>query len=162
MSTLEVKAIQAPSGFDLQMPAGHIVQVVQGTNDISYTQTSSSYVDAFSLAITPKFATSKILVVINGGAFADNANSVTFTIFDTRLLRDSTEVYQQDMWYLDARGSGTLFGQQKFMTGWQYLDSPNTTNAITYKVQSKWRGSGGTPSIGFDKGVTITLQEVSG
>ena len=29
MSTLEVKAIQAPSGFDLQMPAGHIVQVKQ-------------------------------------------------------------------------------------------------------------------------------------
>ena len=27
MSTLEVKAIQAPSGFDLDMPAGHIVQV---------------------------------------------------------------------------------------------------------------------------------------
>ena len=27
MSTLEVKGIQAPAGFDLDMPAGHIIQV---------------------------------------------------------------------------------------------------------------------------------------
>ena len=141
---------------------GTVLQVVNATNDTSYTTTSSSYVDTLSLAITPKFSNSKILITINGGAFANNANSVTFTIFDTRLLRGSTDVYQQDLWYLDARGSGTLFGQQKFMGGWQYLDSPNTTNATTYKVQTRWRGSGGTPEIGFDKGVTITLMEIAG
>ena len=28
MSTLEVKGIQAPAGYNLAMPAGHIVQTV--------------------------------------------------------------------------------------------------------------------------------------
>ena len=37
MSTLEVKAIQAPSGFDLQMPAGAVLQVV----NMTYSTTQS-------------------------------------------------------------------------------------------------------------------------
>ena len=43
MSTLEVKAIQAPTGFDLQMPAGHIVQTVQSTYATQTSSTSSSF-----------------------------------------------------------------------------------------------------------------------
>ena len=44
MSTLEVKAIQAPSGFDLDMPAGHIVQVVYANTSTEIATSSSSWV----------------------------------------------------------------------------------------------------------------------
>ena len=43
MSTLEVKAIQAPSGFDLQMPAGHILQTVSTTYNTQTNIASSTY-----------------------------------------------------------------------------------------------------------------------
>ena len=63
MSTLEVKAIQAPTGYDLQMPAGHILQVLQDEHSDKASTTSASYQDIpLSVTITPKFASSKILV----------------------------------------------------------------------------------------------------
>ena len=73
MSTLEVKAIQAPSGFDLTMPAGHIVQTVNtqttstivGTTTIPYDDTIPQITEGFevlTLNITPKSATNKLLI----------------------------------------------------------------------------------------------------
>ena len=50
MSTLTVKGIEAPTGFKLAMPEGHILQVVQGLNTNTLNSgflintTSSSYV----------------------------------------------------------------------------------------------------------------------
>ncbi len=48
MSTLEVKAIQAPTGYDLDMPAGHIVQVVSSTlsSTVAIT-TNTSFTNIF-------------------------------------------------------------------------------------------------------------------
>ena len=37
MSTLKVKGISAPTGYNLQMPAGHIVQVVNATSVLETT-----------------------------------------------------------------------------------------------------------------------------
>ena len=55
MSTLEVKGIQAPAGYNLAMPAGHIVQTVN-------TQTTSTIVGTLTVNITPKSATNKLLI----------------------------------------------------------------------------------------------------
>ena len=52
MSTLKVKGISAPTGYNLQMPAGHIVQVVNGV-----TSTSTSIFSTFS-TIASTFNTS--------------------------------------------------------------------------------------------------------
>ena len=41
MSTLEVKAIQAPSGFDLVMPAGAVIQTVQNASATQFTTNST-------------------------------------------------------------------------------------------------------------------------
>ena len=64
MSTLEVKAIQAPTGFDLQMPAGHIVQTVQSTYATQTSSTSSSFVaTGLTASITPSSTANKILIL---------------------------------------------------------------------------------------------------
>ena len=67
MSTLEVKAIQAPTGYDLQMPAGAVLQVVHGSYSSTVVTTSGSTFVATgaSITITPKFSSSKILVMFN-------------------------------------------------------------------------------------------------
>ena len=67
MSTLEVKAIKAPTGYDLQMPAGHILQVVSATKTDTQVISSSSFVDitGLSATITPSSSSNKIFVSVN-------------------------------------------------------------------------------------------------
>jgi len=73
MSTLEVKGIQAPAGYNLAMPAGHIVQTVNtqttstivGTTTVPYDDTIPQITEGFevmTLNITPKSATNKLLI----------------------------------------------------------------------------------------------------
>ena len=69
MSTLTVKAIEAPVGYDLQMPAGHVVQVVEAvlSTGASIVTTSQTYVaTGLSASITPKQTGSKIIATASG------------------------------------------------------------------------------------------------
>ena len=56
MSTLKVKGISAPTGYNLAMPAGAVLQVIEGTTG-SDTSTSATVFTATTLSadITPKF-----------------------------------------------------------------------------------------------------------
>jgi len=159
MSTLEVKGIQAPSGYDLVMPAGNIIQVVSlnktNTQNGGYflqTTATSFTASTFSSTITPKFASSKIIVLVNTHLYSENAASY-MTIY-----RDSTNL----------GGSAHGFIASTFLAGWKpismhYLDSPSTTSAITYKIYARAL-SGGTAYIGNDTDCfnVITLMEVAG
>jgi len=156
MSTLEVKAIQAPSGYNLDMPTGHIIQVVKGTDS---TQTSiasaSTYVDiGLQAAITPKFSSSNILIFFNVGAKLHANDGYT-----VRLLRDSTIEWTDS-------GHASYYGG----TNWNYCKTShyhvdtniNTTSATTYKIQAI-TASGN--SVDFqDNGFhsDIVLMEVAG
>ena len=60
MSTLEVKAIQAPTGYDLQMPAGAYLQVLQNKHIQIQTQLQFLMYTTL-LQHYSKFASSKIL-----------------------------------------------------------------------------------------------------
>ena len=145
MSTLEVKAIQAPTGFDLQMPAGHILQVKQDEHSDKASTTSSSYQDIpLSVTITPKFASSKILVQLSTYLGVDDVNGYGALV---QILRGSTQICMGDAEGSRPRvaGAGYSYGhnQDIFPVTANYLDSPNTTSATTYKVQfrSGWSGN---------------------
>ena len=69
MSTLKVDTIQGKTtAGTVAMPAGHIIQVKQNaiTTQISTTSTSLG-ASGHTLSITPKFASSKILITGTGG-----------------------------------------------------------------------------------------------
>ena len=134
MSTLEVKAIQAPSGYDLDMPEGHIVQTIQNAlNASAYTTTSTSYqaVTDMSVTITPKFASSKVLVTFNcGGAIVgDSTNQNAVHI---RIKRGSTVIRELGRYGYNRNDDYSSI--PIFLT---YLDSPNTTSATTYTIEIK-------------------------
>lgn len=162
MSTLEVKAIQAPSGFDLQMPAGHIIQVVnfRSTTD-NTTTTSTTFQDAgVAVTITPSSANSKIWVMVSlNGLHKDGANRS----IGTRLVRGSTELSQIDGLAVYT-GNSDVSGAGVSMN---YLDSPNTTSATEYKIQFR-SVTGGQVYINTRYNAshtshsTITLMEVAG
>tara|TARA_R110002153_G_scaffold221442_1_gene373890 strand:+ start:26 stop:514 length:489 start_codon:yes stop_codon:yes gene_type:complete len=162
MSTLEVKAIQAPTGYDLDMPAGAIIQVVQ-TSDNASTETTATatWVDVGPTAtITPKFSNSKIMVMHSAGGIAA-AEGVSQSI---QLLRGSTVVRTSP-----RQGYTQGTGFHPINWEFKYLDSPATTSAITYKFQIRQSSTGnlrhnnssGSGVTAVNGAVTI-LMEVAG
>ena len=147
---------------------GGIIQIKQTfLNTATSTTTSGSFTDisGMSVSITPKFNTSKIFVMITLGSISSAAGiSVGF-----RLLRDSTAVgnaadttLQSGFTNIYEGGDASLFSASH-----NFLDSPATTSAITYKLQ--WRNSSGTTylnrysgsSDSYNGSSTITAMEVS-
>ena len=121
-----------------RLPTGSVLQVVSTTKtDTFTTATSGSFVDitGLSVSITPKFATSKILVLY------DTILGPQDTGF-FRIVRDSTAIKQGDAAGGRIRttiGSITPGGNNdKTAAGaGSYLDSPATTSATTYKIQAQ-------------------------
>jgi hypothetical protein len=125
----------APAG------GGKLLQVVSATTTTQTTLTTASYTDTtITATITPTLATSKILVMITaairlsasgGGAGAryNNANA--------KIMRGATDVF-----VMDDGNFFSMYGQDITEIGmrhtfaFNYLDSPATTSATTYKVQA--------------------------
>ena len=170
MSTLEVKGIQAPSGFNLDMPAGHILQVVHSsaTSQVSQSGNTASFTDTgLSASITPKFSTSKILVTgyISFYAHSSGGNGsveFNFAVCDSsnNILDGTTsdiEGYRLNQTY-DLGGKHPV----------NFLHSPSTTSAFTYKMRMNAKNSNNNLVLYSQKGGTgnnisrITLIEVAG
>lgn len=113
-----------------QASAGQVLQVVSTIYSTSSSNTTSTFADTgLTLNITPKFATSKIAV------FA-TCSGLYKTVGDTgvalRLVRNSTTLQQ-----FSANGGGNNSTNSNQFGGisFNYIDSPATTSATTYKVQ---------------------------
>ena len=163
MSTLTVKGIAAPVGYDLAMPAGHIIQVVNATHNTTVVLSSTTLTDTgLTATITPKFATSKILVEVhqNGVQKANNNASNDVTI---KLFRGSTLILMPTQF---ATYTASSLQNYEGTVSASYLDSPATTSATTYKTQfanPDGGGAGGTVYVQTGTAAsTITLMEVAG
>ena len=160
MSTLEVKAIQAPTGYDLQMPAGAILQVVQATitntENGGHLQASSSTsfnaVAGVTATITPKFASSKILISVATNNYRTGDSNYT-------IYRGSTNLGGSTHGMIRMTGNTSEWTTPVALI---HLDSPNTTSATTYQLYA--RAESGTTYTGGDGDQlnTIILQEVAG
>ena len=132
-SVLKVDTIQTTSGAapttkDLGFAGGSVIQVVQGTSTtylaLSAGGSNSTYVDTgLTATITPKFSSSKILILHSSSILGNATHDAIL-----RLLRGSTNIHHLNFW-----SDNTSY---HYMTGaFQYLDSPSTTSATTYKTQ---------------------------
>jgi hypothetical protein len=112
---------------------GKIGQVVYGSTTTQVGSTSSTYADTnLSASITPSLASSKVLVLISMNCFIIGGSASSL---DINIVRDSTTVIEYDRALYKASSATET---QLFF---QYLDSPSTTSATTYKSQMR-RGSG--------------------
>ena len=118
---------------------GGIIQVVQTVKTDTFTTTSTSFTDitGYSVSITPKFSSSKILIM--GTLVAGYGVSSAYALY-FRLMRGSTPICVGDS---DGNKTQASFGTQGLANTdttisfpFQFLDSPNTTSATTYKVQA--------------------------
>lgn len=138
-----------------------VSQVVTSASQTSSSQTSLVDITGATLTVTPKSTSNKILLMFDLGAYTNSGS--TFPIPYYAIVRGSTVLHAKSGWYLDARSSGTVFGQQLWRTGMHFLDSPSTTSATTYKLQYKSASGGsGHPILGIEEGSVFTLMEISG
>ena len=113
---------------------GGIVQITQTHKTDGFELTSTSYQDitGFNCTITPQSASNKILVRVMMTVM-DTSSPATAATF--RLLRGSTVIgsdSSDDRQGIALYYTGDVAGMKTI--SFEYLDSPATTSATTYKV----------------------------
>jgi hypothetical protein len=151
--TLNNNSLSSVTALPAAIATGKVLQVVQTVKtSISSSNHGESWSDVsgFSVNITPTNSSNKIYILVSCGTSLADQDSFAFL----RLVRNSTAIALGD-----SRGSATIASmdasqQQAGSTNvWgkheslNFLDSPNTTSQITYKIQS-WVRAGRTLVIG--------------
>ena len=139
------------------MPAGSVIQVVNGTTSTSVSSTSTTYADTgLTATITPSSTSSKILVQAN---VPDAHNAASVSLLYLNLVRGSTQIIE---FVRHGDHDGTSDSLVTYGGSTSYLDSPSTTSATTYKVQFKVHSNGGTQHVFLNSSTgTITLMEIA-
>ena len=148
-STLSVDTIQgATTAGTVAMPAHYVLQVKNVTSDAQTTKSGVGFVDFMSVAITPKFSSSKILVFcsinLSGQNTTGGSTDQGIRYSGVKLFRDSTQIAVNSntsgnrtaVWFsTNTVGQTSNEAYRMANNSGQFLDSPSTTNAVTYKVQ---------------------------
>ena len=143
------------------LPTGSVLQVVNASLGAgTVTTTSSTRSDTgLSATITPSSVTSKILCLVDMVGNEKNSGTGNGPYILFVLMRASTDIIK-----FEGQGGYTQsttvnsFGS----CSTNYLDSPATTSATTYKVQFSNVANAGNVSFNSSNGVsTITLMEIA-
>ena len=177
MSTLTVQNIQGSSSSSntISVASGHIIhqpgmviQVLQAPQEGGPSTTSNSYVSTgLFKAITPKFASSKILVHFSHASHHNTAGHflVTNVYRDPSSSTNSgTAVTGGTALSTATYGLAQTYSQNQSIVenaSNMIFDSPNTTSSVTYLVVFK-AVSSGTSYFGNNSATsTLTLFEVA-
>lgn len=111
---------------------GKILQVVSTTKTDTFSTASTSYVDVTGLSatITPTSSASNILVMFNVGVGTSTATTIDFV-----LDRDGTDICVSSTGATALTFPDDAFDFEDVSN--VFLDSPATTSAVTYQVQTK-------------------------
>jgi hypothetical protein len=151
-------AVTFPDGT-IQNTAGAVLQVVNANTTTPVSTTSTTYVDVgLSASITPKFATSKILIIgtvegiktaaINTGVKVSLYKGTSATILSTPVA---------------YAGFNTSSTDNNTCASVSYLDSPATTSSTTYAFAFLRNTGSGNVDVQNNAAMsTITLMEIAG
>jgi hypothetical protein len=136
------QVLTAQQMSDLQDYIG-VVQVKSTTKTDTFTTSSTSFTDltGVSVSITPTSASNKIFVLVSLSVGNDPATSTPMV----QLVRDSTSIGIGDA--AGSRTRATADGNSAGTSNTQslsanFLDSPATTAATTYKIQIRTNVAG--------------------
>jgi hypothetical protein len=152
------------TGLKWAAPAGggKVLQVVQAQTSSTVSIASTTYTDSnLSATITPTSATSKILVLVSQ-SITTNRDATELYPAAAQLLRDSTSIFDLGYFYWFRLGGNADTAIRGTYTI-NYLDSPATTSAITYKTQGKVEGTANSATVRFQSSTvpsTLTLMEI--
>jgi hypothetical protein len=146
----------------VQASAGVVLQTVSTTysTQTSINTTGSWTNSGLSLVITPKFTTSKILILVNQNYWISNSsNGVSSGAL--QILKNGSAIYTPNPYVLVSANT-TEYGGYCNLT---YLDSPATTSATTYTTQQIINTASGTTTFSTQRNnciSSITLLEIAG
>jgi hypothetical protein len=134
---------------------GKVLQVVSKTITSEQSTTSSSFTDVpgLTLSIAPSSSSNKVLIIFSGGSVRNSG-----TMYDAKftIVRNSTNLGDSNNGFGVSRATSNQF----YFASANFLDSPSTTSATTYKIQFL-SDSGATASIcKNDAHSTITAMEI--
>ena len=134
------------------LPAGCVLQVVQGTQSIGVDNASGTFITTgLTVSITPKFSSSKILMFVNGIGRTPANSWINF-----RLYRNGSSIYDM-VGGFNYLSSDTISTQLASV----YLDSPASTSAQTYALFFQNAGAGAVSWNADPKITTITAMEIA-
>ena len=132
--------------FTTNFTTGKVLQVLSATKTDTFSTASTSYVDVtdLSISITPASTSNKILIMFYGQGSTSSTDTGQI-----RLDRSGTDIFigdasgnRQQCTVSLTQGEGSKMRNVSF----NYLDSPSTTSATTYKIQL--RANSGTAYLG--------------
>jgi len=114
------------------MPSGSILQVKQTVMTARQTTTSTSELDitGASVSITPKFSNSKILINVAIPCIANDVGTIRSILY-----RGTTEITESGLYSLAG-------GWEALTITMNFIDSPATASAVTYKVANQMGAAG--------------------
>ena len=185
VSTLKTNTIQAATGSNVTIAAGNVLQApghVLQVKSAAFTDVMTLSVDTrtdvtnLSLDITPSSTSSKILIMASVCYGSTDAN----VYGSGYLMRDSTDIgvgttatgsRQNISFPLSMSGAGNE-AYKVYQHSISFLDSPNTTSQVTYKVQVRHdvngtmyinrSGSDSNADYGHRGISTLTIMEIAG
>ena len=141
VDTIQTNNGSTPTAKDLGLNiSGNVLQIVSATKTDVFSSTSSTPVAVTGLtaSITPKYATSKILVriVFNAGGDTPTANCDYYIYRNGSLLStaigDASGSEQRSAAHIDPSAS-----RMHYNNTIEYLDSPATTAATSYQLYQR-------------------------
>jgi hypothetical protein len=143
-----------------QASAGVVLQVVNATYATTVANSTTTFADTnLTVTITPKFATSKILVTACVNGLEKGSANATNSLM-LRLLRAGTNIGDFVRYGGYQGATGTLISPSGCIT---YLDSPATTSATIYKVQFANAVASSFVNVQSNADIsTITVMEIAG
>ena len=144
---------------------GKVLQVVQDLTTTDTTISDTGYKDTtLTGTITPSSTSSKILIMISQSIFFDIDSSLGYG--QMKLFRGTTELEEyRYMGFIEVSSATTV--KNGIYMPIHYLDSPTTTDAITYKTQGRPNTFNNNGRVRFQTGGDvapsyITLLEIEG
>jgi hypothetical protein len=117
------------------LPAGSVLQVVEGSTTTVASYGNTTYVTTnLSASITPTSASSKILVIVSQ-TISFKTDTTSERIMYVRLLRGATELVE--MPYDFTTADNTSQAKIPVPVSINYVDSPSTTSSVTYSTEFK-------------------------
>jgi len=153
MSTLKLNNLEAATGTTINIASGdkltgaagsisapgHVIQVVQAVKTDRFSTTSASAVDVTGLTvdITPRSSSNKVLVScsLNYGGDTNFYGGVLLKRGSTTISAGTDATGSQSAVTLALGGDNENFTFKVASASIQFLDSPSTTSATTYKIQ---------------------------
>ena len=136
---------------------GKVLQVVMGTTTTTVSNSTTTYADTtLTATITPSLNTSKVLVlVMHTDVLKDSGNQDSAMAL--RLMRGATELF----YFESELGWQQTSTRISLASGTNYLDSPATTSATTYKTQFKNLVAAASVKVQYTNATsTIILMEI--